>query len=205
MLQIEQIGPVTAKPGDQPGVISFTVPARACPGDFTGASASLSYFNMIGDKLTATAATPLQILDVEAPRFDLDLSPEILWPPDRKLRKVVARIRTKDNCDRHPAVTLVSITSNEPDSHHHDHDRDHRRDDNDDRDDDHDRGRGPDIQGAKFGTDDRVFYLRAERETGRRDHGRVYTVTYRVTDDYGNVTTRTATVTVPIRRHGGGH
>jgi hypothetical protein len=35
-------------------------------------------------------------------------------------------------------------------------------------------------------------------------HGRVYTVTYRVTDASGNATTRSATVNVPIDRRGDG-
>jgi hypothetical protein len=38
--------------------------------------------------------------------------------------------------------------------------------------------------------------LRAERETGGTNTGRVYTVTYRTTDASGNVTQTTATVTV---------
>jgi hypothetical protein len=158
---------------------SFKVPAHACPGDVsTGANAALTFTDLAGDSLTASAAASLRILDVEAPQIDLYLTPDVLFPANHKLVRVIAEIRTRDNCDRHPAVTLVSITSNERDGNRYD----------------------PDIQGATFGTNDRVFFLRAEHETGRGHDGRVYTVTYRVTDTSGNATTRTATVTVPLHR-----
>jgi uncharacterized protein len=48
--------------------------------------------------------------------------------------------------------------------------------------------------------DDDTFRLRAERvETGS---GRIYTITYRATDECGNVATRGATVRVPVRSQG---
>jgi hypothetical protein len=55
-----------------------------------------------------------------------------------------------------------------------------------------------DIQGAVFGSDDRSFALRAERHGN--GNGRVYTITYRATDDAGNTTLATAIVTVPHDR-----
>ena len=162
---------------------SFAVPASACPGDFTSAVASLGFKDFVGNDLTATAATPLQILDVAAPTFDVTLSPNILWSPNHEFVEITATITSTDNCDRNPTVTLVSITSNEPESGF--------------------LGQGdqaPDIQGAAFGTDDRTFSVRAERGTGQGSTGRVYTVTYRVTDKSGNATTKTATVTVPTNQ-----
>jgi len=130
--------------------------------------------------VNATTSTPLQILDVSAPTFDLAVSPNRLSPPDHKFVAITATITPTDNCDRSPVVTLVSITSNEPAT-----------------------GflgagdKGPDIDGAAFGTDDRTFSLRAERDTGHGSTGRIYTVTYRVTDKAGNATVKSATVTVP--------
>jgi hypothetical protein len=159
---------------------SFTVPANACPGSFTNASASLNFTDFPGQEFTASATTPLQILDVAAPTFDVSLSPDILWEPSHDLIEITATIAVNDNCDRNPTVTLVSITSNEPESGF--------------------LGQGdkaPDIDGAAFGTDDRTFFVRAERGTGQGRTGRVYSVTYRVTDKSGNATTKTATVTVP--------
>ena len=161
-------------------VRTFTTPANACPGDFTAAGAALSFKDFPGQGLSAATATPLQILDVAAPTVDVSLSPNILWPPNHKFVEVTATITATDNCEPVPKVTLLSITSNEPES-----------------------GflgsgdEGPDIEGAEFLTDDRTFSLRAERGTGRGDAGRVYTVTYAVSDGSGNVTVKSATVTVP--------
>ena len=62
--------------------------------------------------------------------------------------------------------------------------------------------KGPDIQGAAIGTDDRAFSLRSERGTGGQNTGRVYTITYRATDSSGNTKDVTATVTVPTSNSG---
>jgi hypothetical protein len=153
---------------------SFTVPANACPGDFTAAGAAMAFKDFPGTDLSATASTPLQILDVSAPTFDLAVSPNRLSPPDHKFVAITATITPTDNCDRSPVVTLVSITSNEPAN-----------------------NKEADIQDAEFGTDDRTFSLRAERDTGHGSTGRIYTVTYRVTDKAGNATVKSAIVTVP--------
>jgi uncharacterized repeat protein (TIGR01451 family) len=224
---VESTGPVTAKPGDQVtftlnvsntgrgpalstvveqrlpdgtlatadlGIIaagttvthrtsSFTVPATACPGDLTaGSTSTVAFKNFIGQDLRFAATAPLRIVDAAAPAIELELSPRIIWPPLHQLVRVRATIVTRDTCDPRPQVTLVSITSS---------------------DDEPGPGRTfpifnrPDIQGAAFGTDDREFFLRAERDGGRGRTGRVYTVTYRVTDASGNATLKTATVTVP--------
>ena len=164
---------------------NFTVPATACPGDFTGAVASLSFKDFAAQELSAADTAPLQILDVASPSLDVSLSPDSLWPPNHKFQDVTATITVRDNCDPNPAVTLLSISSNEPavgvigqgDQ-------------------------GPDIQGANLGTDDRVFSLRSERGTGKGSTGRVYTVRYRVTDTSGNTTENSATVTVATSNSG---
>ena len=52
-----------------------------------------------------------------------------------------------------------------------------------------------DIQGAEFGTYDTNFKLRAKREGNGT--GRIYTITYTVTDRAGNVTVGTVTIDVP--------
>jgi hypothetical protein len=163
----------------------FTVPGNACPGDFTAARAALSYKDFPGRQFAAADTTPLQILDVSAPTVAVTLSPSGLWAPNHKFRVVTATITVTDNCDPNPAVTLVSITSNEPAE-----------------------GaigkgdKGPDVQDAEFGSDDRTFALRAERETGQGSTGRAYTVTYRVMDVSGNTTEATATVTVATDNSG---
>ena len=101
------------------------------------------------------------------------------------METVVATVTVSDNCDPNPSVRLISITSNEPESGF--------------------LGNGdksPDIAGAALGTDDRTFELRSERGTGNGSTGRVYTVTYRVTDVSGNSVDRSATVTVPTDNSG---
>lgn len=117
------------------------------------------------------------VVDTEPPDGALALTPNVLWPPNHKLVTIVATLTVSDECDPDPSVTLVSITSNEPDEGSGD-------------------GNFPnDIQDADFGTDDRVFRLRAERSGN--GSGRVYTVVYRVEDHHGNVTEVSAEVRVP--------
>jgi endo-1,4-beta-xylanase len=119
----------------------------------------------------------VSIVDTEPPDASLTLTPDVLWPPNHKLTTIVATLTVSDGCDPHPSVTLVSITSNEPDEGTGD-------------------GNQPnDIQDADFGTDDRVFRLRAERSGN--GSGRVYTVTYRVEDGHGNSTEVSGEVRVP--------
>jgi len=163
------------KVGDTPSqTASFTVPANACPGTFTGASALLTFRNFAGDVMNVSAASPLQILDVQPPTVNVAVTPNVIWPPNHKFVDVNATVTATDNCDANPTVTLVSITSSES-------------------------GTGF-VQGAAFGTDDLAFQLRAERDTGHGATGRVYTITYKVTDTSGNSTLQSATVTVPANQ-----
>jgi hypothetical protein len=166
------------KVGEMPSqTTTFVVPANACPGTFTGASALLRFKNFAGDAQSVSAASPLQILDVQPPTVNLSVTPNMIWSPNHKFVDVTATITSTDNCDANPTVTLVSISSNEA-------------------------GTGF-VQGAAFGTDDRAFQLQAERETGHGSTGRVYTITYKVTDRSGNSTMQAATVTVPANQGGG--
>ncbi len=121
--------------------------------------------------------TSVGVVDTTAPALALSASPSVLWPPNHKLVSVTVTPTVTDACDDSPVLRLVSITSNEGDLAN---------------------GAGhtsPDIQDAQFGTDDRQFLLRAERQGGGT--GRIYTITYAAEDASGNVTTRQVTVTVP--------
>ena len=122
----------------------------------------------------------LVVVDTSDPTLTLSVSPTSLWPPNHKLQTITATITTSDVCDAAPVVTLLSITSNEPDNGLGDGDT------------------AGNVQNAAFGTDDRTFSLRAERSGG--GSGRVYTVTYGATDASGNTTTHEATVSVPKNR-----
>ena len=87
---------------------------------------------------------------------------------------VSASVFASDNFDPDVSVTLVSVTSNEPDN-------------------------GVDdgnTVGDIVTINDLQFKLRAERSGSGL--GRIYTIVYQATDDCGNFTTADATVTVPL-------
>jgi predicted extracellular nuclease len=116
----------------------------------------------------------LSVCDSIAPTFDLvSVTPDLLWPANHKYVAVTANVIVSDNFDQNPVVELVSITSNEPDD-----------------------GLGDgDTANDIVIVDDYHFKLRAERSgTGE---GRIYTITYKVTDTCGNETIATMTVSVP--------
>jgi len=121
-------------------------------------------------------------VDTEPPTIEISLSRDTLWPPNHKLVEVCATVDVGDDCDPAPVVTLVSITSDEPDNGLGDGDTE------------------DDIQGEDLGTDDDCFLLRSERQGG--GDGRVYTITYCVTDASGNETCATAEVVVPHDQSG---
>jgi len=116
----------------------------------------------------------LDICDEIAPVFDeLSVSPDSLWPANHKYVDVTATVVVSDNFDPNPTITLDSVVSNEPDD-----------------------GLGDgDTANDIVIVDDFHFQLRAER-SGTGD-GRIYTITYTVTDACGNSTTQSVTVTVP--------
>ena len=111
-----------------------------------------------------------------APELAVSVTPDSLFPPNHKYVNVQATFTASDDFDPAPEVTLVSVTSSEPDN----------------------------ASGDGNTTDDVVvvdedtFRLRAER-SGSGD-GRVYTITYEAADACGNTTTETATVSVPHSR-----
>ena len=126
---------------------------------------------------TGSCAATVSVVDTTPPTISVSVTPDSLFPsPNHKMRKITATVIAEDTCDPNPTIELVSITSNEPEN-----------------------GLGdgdtvPDIEGADYGTEDYEFSLRAERSgTGS---GRIYTITYQVTDGSGNTTSAEATVTV---------
>ncbi len=118
----------------------------------------------------------LDVCDEIAPTLEVTVTPDTLWPANHKYVTVEATVIATDNFDPNPTVTLISVTSNEPDN------------------------------GADDGNtvndiviiDDFKFKLRAERSGVGL--GRVYTITYRVSDVCGNETVKSATVFVPLNQ-----
>jgi predicted extracellular nuclease len=116
----------------------------------------------------------LDVCDVIAPTFDqLTVSPEVLSPPNHKYVDVTTTVVASDNSGIAPTVSLLSVTSNEPDN---------------------GQGDGNTVDDIVI-VDDFNFQLRAER-SGQGD-GRIYTITYEIADACGNIAVESVFVTVP--------
>lgn len=119
----------------------------------------------------------LAVCDEIPPTFvEMTVTPEVLWPVNHKYVDVIASVIVNDNFDPNPIITLVSVTSNEPD----------------------DGLEDGDTPNDILVVDDFHFKLRAERDG--LGTGRIYTITYTVTDACGNATTQSVTVPVPISK-----
>jgi hypothetical protein len=123
-------------------------------------------------------------IDADPPVFEsLTVTPDVLWPPNHKMVAIEVAWEVTDNLDENPSVTLKSIEMNEGDETN---TYDPTFDDT--------LGDGHTTDDIQI-DDEGVIYLRAERSgTGE---GRVYTLTYEVTDSDGNVSTASVTITVP--------
>lgn len=116
---------------------------------------------------------PLLVGLCQPPTLNVSASPDSLWPPNHKHKTVQAAVNASGDVSM---VTLVSVTSNEPDD-----------------------GLGDgDTANDIVIVDDFTFNLRAERSGN--GSGRVYTITYQVTNTCGATATASATVTVPLNQ-----
>ncbi len=121
---------------------------------------------------TGTDTVNVTVVDTTPPELTVSLSPDSLWPPNHKYVQVEATVTAEDAGDPAPTITLVSVTSNEPDN---------------------GQGDGNTVNDIII-IDDYNFEFRAERSgTGM---GRVYTITYQATDASGNSIQASATVIV---------
>lgn len=109
-------------------------------------------------------------VDTVPPLIHATATPAHIWPPNGQMTQVSITINVSDETDPAPDVRLISVTCNECAAN--------------------------DITGAMTGTDDRSFFVRAER-LGKGKEGRVYTATYQATDSSGNAATAAVTVTIP--------
>jgi hypothetical protein len=118
----------------------------------------------------------LKVCELVPPTITVTVTPDTLWSPNHKYVEIEATVIVSDNWDQNPTVTLISVTSNEPDDGEED---------------------GNTVDDIVI-VDDYNFLLRAERSD--LGTGRIYTITYQVTDACGNSSIQFATVFVPISK-----
>jgi len=116
-------------------------------------------------------------LDKTAPAISCRANPNLLWPPNHRMVRVTVAVDISDQGPGPAEFQLMSVVSNEPDNGLGDGDQPN------------------DIQGWVVGSPGVTGRLRAERSGQGR--GRIYTLTYRATDQAGNHSTCTTTVVVP--------
>jgi hypothetical protein len=183
-------GPVVAEctgPSGTPVALGLATAADICEGPRPVTNDAPPLFPLGGTVVTwssadssgntGTAPQLVTIVDTTPPTLSVSASPAVLWTPNHRLVPITVTVVVDDGCDPAPAVTLLSITSNEPDNGLGDGDTPN------------------DIQGAAVGTDDRQFLLRAERSG--QGTGRVYTITYEARDGSGNTAVASTAVLVP--------
>jgi PKD repeat protein len=122
---------------------------------------------------TGSDTVIVTVIDTTSPEITCIATPSTLWPPNHKYIEVKTTVTAYDICDSSPQITFVSITSSEPDN---------------------GKGDGNTINDIMI-IDDFTFKLRAERRGPAA--GRIYTLTYKVTDVSGNHVIGTVTVEVP--------
>ncbi len=149
-----------------------------------GTEQNLTYTFNLGTHIVTLNATDMagnigsdnvtvEVIDTTPPEIAATVTPSILWPPNHKYVEVRVNVTVFDICDPSPTITLVSVTSNEPDN---------------------GLGDGNTVNDIII-IDDFTFSLRAERSgTGS---GRTYTVTYKATDASGNCAIASVTIEVP--------
>ncbi|MDA0205465.1 MAG: M12 family metallo-peptidase [Acidobacteria bacterium] len=157
---------------------TVTVTDSALVSDLTSSPAIARALITVADGCTLEEQAPydVAVFDNTPPTIDVELSPNVIWPPNHKMRTVNANVTVQDNCPV-TGFTLLSVDSDEPDE-----------------------GTGDgdfpnDIQDVDAFTADTSFRVRAER-SGLGD-GRTYTATYAVEDGSENTTQGSATVEVP--------
>jgi hypothetical protein len=136
---------------------------------------------------TQTCSFTVTVKDVTAPVITTNGQTIALWPPNHKYStiKVTDLVASaSDLCD--PSVNINSVriskvTSDEPDN---------------------SGGDGNSTHDIVIAADCKSVQLRSERKGG--SNGRVYTITFKVTDSSGNSSTATAKVVVDHSQNGSG-
>jgi hypothetical protein len=122
---------------------------------------------------STTSVQTITVLDTTPPQFEFSVTPTLMWPPSHKMVEITPNWTISDECDAEPQVSLLEIVMNE----------------------DADAvGSGNTTEDIEV-TEDGEIFVRSERSGSY--NGRIYTITYQAVDDCGNVTVRSATVSIP--------
>jgi hypothetical protein len=181
---------------------SFTDPGAtatdSCAGTFAAGATGTVDVNVPGTyTITYTATDPsgnpavpvartVNVVDTTAPIITLNGSAPVLWPPNHKYQTFSVTDFVTDATDSCSTslgvgnVVISMVTSDEIEN---------------------GNGDGNTLHDIVIAADCRSVQLRAERD-GNGD-GRVYTITFKVTDSSGNVGTATARVSVPLSQGSG--
>jgi hypothetical protein len=170
-------------------IVNYTTPSGAGCGTVTCDHPSGSFFPVGETTVICTSSVgptcnfKVTVNDTQAPV--ITTNDQTLWPPDHSYATFnVTDLVTgvSDNCDTTigiGSVRITSVTSDEPDNAEAD---------------------GNTINDIVIANDCKSVQLRSERQGD--GNGRVYTITFKVTDASGNVGTATAKVTVPHSQNG---
>jgi hypothetical protein len=149
-----------------------------------GTEVNLTYMFTLGTHVLTLSATDdsgnvgtdnvtIEAVDTTPPEIEVTVAPDMMWPPNHKYVDVETVVTVHDAVDPSPTLTLVSVTSNEPDN---------------------GKGDGNTTNDIVI-LGNNMFRFRAERSgTGQ---GRTYTITYRATDASGNSAEASVTIMVP--------
>jgi len=172
-------------------VINYTEPSGEGCGRVSCDYPSGSIFPVGQTTVTCTSSVgptcsfKIAVNDTQAPTITLNGDVITLWPPNHKYKTVQVSdlvVGASDNCDASVnlgSVHISQVTSDEVEN---------------------GNGDGNTFNDIVIAADCRSVQLRSERSGNGT--GRVYTITFKVTDASGNVSTATAKVTVPTSQNG---
>jgi len=183
---------IVANDVDQCGAsVNYTTPSGTGCGTVSCDHPSGSFFAVGTTAVTCTSSAGpscsfnVTVNDTQGPTITLNGNVIALWPPNHKYKTVQVSdlvASASDNCDAGlglGSVSIAKVTSDEAEN---------------------GNGDGNTLNDIVIAGDCKSVQLRAEREGS--GNGRVYTITFKVSDAGGNVTTATAKVRVPKSQNG---